>query len=112
MQYTPLEDSAHSQNEENGGDLEISSKGKDAHFSRSLGRKLSANGLAEPLTGQGTDEDNGIKSGFSNNESATSDDDPFYVFKEDLIRKLEILDEALSSYLDVINNTVRNIFLI
>lgn len=34
------------------------------------------------------------------------DDDPFYVFREDLTRKLFLVDEALKRYLNVIHDTV------
>lgn len=45
--------------------------------------------LAEPLT-----------AGLHVNE------DPFYVFREDLYRKLEIVDESLAEYLRIIHQTV------
>lgn len=35
------------------------------------------------------------------------DDDPFYVFREDLYRQLELVDEALVEYLRVVHQTVR-----
>lgn len=34
------------------------------------------------------------------------DDDPFYVFREDLYRKLELVDEGLTTYLRIVNQTV------
>lgn len=33
--------------------------------------------------------------------------DPFYVFREDLYRKLELVDESLAEYLRVVYQTVR-----
>lgn len=33
--------------------------------------------------------------------------DPFYVFREDLARKLEWVDEALAEYLRIVHQTVR-----
>jgi hypothetical protein len=33
--------------------------------------------------------------------------DPFFVFRSDLIRKLEFVDEALAEYLRVVHDTVR-----
>jgi hypothetical protein len=35
------------------------------------------------------------------------DDDPFYVFREDLYRQLELVDEALVEYLRIVHQTVR-----
>jgi hypothetical protein len=35
------------------------------------------------------------------------DDDPFFVFREDLYRQLELVDEALVEYLRVVHQTVR-----
>jgi hypothetical protein len=49
--------------------------------------------LSEPLTANG-DEETG--------DSA----DPFYVFRADLYRKLELVDESLAEYLRVVHQTV------
>jgi hypothetical protein len=46
--------------------------------------------LKEPLTG-----------------ASHNDDDPFYVFREDLYRKLDLVDDGLAEYLRVIHHTVR-----
>ena len=49
--------------------------------------------LSEPLNGSG---------------GSTSDPgDPFYIFRGDLYKKLELVDEALAEFLRVIHQTVR-----
>ena len=47
--------------------------------------------LSEPLTANGD----------------AASEDPFYVFREDLYRKLEQVDEGLADYLRIIHQTVR-----
>jgi hypothetical protein len=49
--------------------------------------------LSEPLT--------------SGDNHGTGQDDPYYVFRSDLYRKLESVDESLAEYLRVIHQTVR-----
>ena len=58
-----------------------------SHSSRDTAERRSA--LSEPLTAE-----NGM-------------DDPFYVFREDLHRKLNHVDECLAEYLRIIHQTVR-----
>ena len=41
--------------------------------------------------------------------NSTTDDDPFYVFREDLYRKLDLVDDGLSEYLRLVHQTVRQI---
>ena len=41
--------------------------------------------------------------------SVSLDDDPFYVFREDLTRKLCLVDDGLKKYLNVIHDTRANI---
>jgi hypothetical protein len=41
-------------------------------------------------------------------ESGGHDDDPFYVFREDLYRKLDLVDESLQEYLRIVYQTVRS----
>ena len=48
--------------------------------------------LSEPLTGNGVQPS-----------------DPYYVFREDLYRKLELVDEAMAEYLRVVHETVRDV---
>lgn len=45
--------------------------------------------------------------GGSNSNSNKGEDDPFYVFREDLYRKLDLVDEALTEYLRIVHQTVR-----
>jgi hypothetical protein len=52
-----------------------------------------ASALSEPLTANGDEE-------------AGDDPDPFYVFRADLYRKLELVDESLAEYLRVVHQTV------
>jgi len=60
----------------------------------SLFRKSSASpDLKEPLTSKD------LESG------SIYEDDPFYVFREDLYRKLDLVDEALQDYLRVVHHT-------
>ena len=40
-------------------------------------------------------------------EAGVHDDDPFYVFREDLYRKLDLVDEGLQDFLRVVHQTVR-----
>jgi len=61
----------------------------------------------------GSDQDHAdleIGNGFDNHNSANgalmdSDDDPFYVFKEDLLIKLEMLDDGLERFDLIVQNT-------
>ena len=50
--------------------------------------------LSEPLT---------------NGDQAHISSDPFYVFREDLYRQLERVDESLAEYLRVVHQTVRTV---
>lgn len=52
--------------------------------------------LEEPLTAAAADE----------NDTASSSSDPFYVFRQDLYRKLESVDESLAEYLRIVHQTV------
>lgn len=56
--------------------------------------------LSEPLTANGDETNNGTGGG--NNDAAT---DPFYVFQEDLDRKIAVIDESLAEYLRVVHHT-------
>jgi hypothetical protein len=38
--------------------------------------------------------------------TAAHDDDPFYVFREDLYRKLDLVDDGLAEYLRLVHHTV------
>jgi hypothetical protein len=38
--------------------------------------------------------------------NVSHDDDPFYVFREDLYRKLDLVDEGLAEYLRIVHQTV------
>ena len=42
--------------------------------------------------------------------TAGHDDDPFYVFREDLYRKLDLVDDGLAEYLRLIHHTVRHMW--
>ena len=57
----------------------------------------------------GWDENLDVEAGVIKNGSSLmrSDDDPFYVFKEDLMIKLESMDDGLTRYIRIIENTVR-----
>ena len=68
---------------------------------RFRGRRRINSELSEPLTaatGSVVDEELGGDSG-----------DPYFVFRADLQRKLELVDEALAEYLRIVHETVRTI---
>jgi len=67
------------------------------HFSSSKTVPLS---LSEPLNAAPLAEENGI------GERRNDPGDPFYVFRDDLCRKLELVDEALAIFLRVVHQTV------
>jgi hypothetical protein len=81
----------------------LSASDEDSKPSRpqlpSFSRALPTN-LSEPL--------NASETGASNGTGGRSVDpgDPFYVFREDLYRKLELVDEALAEFLRVVHQTV------
>lgn len=50
--------------------------------------------------------DDDLESGGVKGASVSLDDDPFYVFREDLTRKLCLVDDGLKKYLNVIHDTV------
>mmetsp|Transcript_11445 Transcript_11445/g.25645 ORF Transcript_11445/g.25645 Transcript_11445/m.25645 type:complete len:349 (-) Transcript_11445:209-1255(-) len=49
--------------------------------------------------------DDDLESGGAKGASVSLDDDPFYVFREDLTRKLYLVDDGLKNYLNVIHDT-------
>lgn len=110
MQYTPLEDNTLDLNVENGnGTSNSKSKSSSNPISRALNKKSSSNELAEPLTGSGIENGHDDHGNNGTQHPGSGDDDPFYVFKDDLHRKLGFMEESLSNYLSVINNTVRTV---
>jgi hypothetical protein len=56
-------------------------------------------GMSEPLTASAAEEE-------GNGRAAFDPGDPFYVFREDLYRKLELVDEALAEFSRVVHQTV------
>jgi hypothetical protein len=64
--------------------------------SSSLRRTNKNNTLSEPLTSHAGDD-------------GGTNEDPYYVFREDLYRKLDILEESLAEYLRIIHQTVRDV---
>ena len=70
-----------------------------ASSKRRFGRKRINSELSEPLTSAGTsivDEELGSISG----------GDPYFVFRMDLQRKLELVDESLADFLRIVHETV------
>lgn len=60
--------------------------------------------LKEPLTG-------GVGGGAMMMMTTTNhyeSDDPFYVFREDLYRKLDLVDDGLAEFLRLVHQTVRH----
>ena len=54
----------------------------------------------------GGEHDVDVESGVSKGAAVSLEDDPFYVFREDLTRKLCLVDEGLKRFLNVIHDTV------
>jgi hypothetical protein len=64
--------------------------------STSAAHTTSSDALSEPLNANGDEE-------------AGENSDPFYVFRADLYRKLELVDESLMEYQRVVHQTVSKI---
>ena len=62
--------------------------------------KGASSALSEPLNSSVVRDGTG--------EAAVDPGDPFYVFSDDLKRKLELVDEALAEFLRVVHQTVSN----
>lgn len=69
-----------------------------ASSKRRFGRKRINSELSEPLTSAGTS--------IVDEELGSSGGDPYFVFRKDLHRKLELVDEALADYLRIVHETV------
>lgn len=78
MQYTTLGDV------ESDGVMRISEESSPLSYSTRNGHGPNPS-LQEPLT----------------------DEDPFYVFREDLYRKLDLVEDGLTEYLRIVHQTVR-----
>ena len=99
MSYAPLDESSeryngngaihHHEDDDDYDEERISSASPPSSSSPSLGN--SRKSLQEPLT---------------STESQVDVSDPFYVFREDLYRKLESVDESLAEYLRIVHQTV------
>jgi len=62
--------------------------------------------LMDDGEGQNNDLESGRRKRFPGNSSLmSSDDDPYYVFKEDLLMKLELVDDGLQRYERLVKNT-------
>ena len=83
MQYSKL-------GEENGEGV-IALNGSSPHSPET--RRRTSNGVSELLKEPLTDVE--------------VEDDPFYVFREDLYRKLDLVEDSLTEYLRVVHQTVR-----
>jgi hypothetical protein len=90
MQYSHLED--HSEGSEHFSSVNMDDTVSQRSRASSFRRNSSANPeLKEPLRGNG---------------SGNNEDDPFYVFREDLYRKLDLVDDGLTEYLRIVHQTV------
>ena len=81
--------------------------GKNSELRKSL---IEENGTDGGNDHAGADLEVGLESS-SFGESGflmSSEADPFYVFKEDLLIKLEMVDEVLARFEQIVKNTVRN----
>ena len=82
--------------------------------SRKSRRRVDNDELSVPLhvLSEGGDEhDVDVESGGVEGAAVSLEDDPFYVFREDLTRKLCLADEGLKRFLNVIHDTVSFIIL-
>jgi hypothetical protein len=102
MSYAPLSDFSDNSDRGIGQRIQVPSGNEhDGESSSSLRPTRStsaahfpaAAALSEPLTANGDEE-------------AGDSADPFYVFRADLYRKLELVDESLAEYLRVVHQTV------
>lgn len=82
-------------------------------FSRASRTKLKSGDLGVPLTSSSLEERDenrdghwaGAGSTATTTKSYISEDDPFYIFRGDLVQKLTLVDEELSRYLTVVRTT-------
>ena len=80
--------------------------------SRKSRRRVDNDELSVPLHalsedgGDEHDMESGTAGGAVMGAAVSLEDDPFYVFREDLTRKLCLVDEGLKRYLNVIHDTV------
>lgn len=65
---------------------------------RKFGRKRINSELSEPLTSAGTS--------IVDEELGSAGLDPYFVFRKDLYRKLELVDESLADFLRIVHETV------
>lgn len=70
-----------------------------ASSKRRFGRKRINAELSEPLTSVGSIVDEELGSSVAG--------DPYFVFRKDLQRKLELVDETLADFLRIVHETVR-----
>ena len=70
-----------------------------ASSKRRFGRKRINKELSEPLTSGGSIVDEELSSSVGG--------DPYFVFRKDLQRKLELVDESLADFLRIVHETVR-----
>jgi hypothetical protein len=113
MSYTPLDDrsekeraalsirSGRAEDDETAAAADTSSSSTFAIGARKMNPSLS-----EPLTG-GLNGNSSASASPSRNGSG-SGQDPFFVFREDLYRKLETVDESLAEFLRIVQQTVRS----
>jgi hypothetical protein len=111
MSYTPLDDKARNQNDGNdmddilliGGSINrISNKAMNDTMDDESRRALS-----EPLTMVNGSNTGNSATNLTESHQLPLSADPFYVFRDDLYRQLSRVDETLSEYLRVVNQTVR-----
>lgn len=92
MSYTPLHEQSTGRSSRLSASLDEASEG-DGILRRPLSRLASRtpSQLSEPLT--------------ANTPATDEPQDPFFIFREDLYRKLELVDEALAEYLRIVHHT-------
>ena len=96
---TTSNDDTTSRQRDGGGD----SASVASHHRRFKGHKRISSELSEPLTI--TSNASIVDESISVSTNASSD--PYFVFRNDLQNKLDLVDECLTDYLRVVNETVR-----
>jgi hypothetical protein len=78
-----------------------------SHHRRFRGHKRISSELSQPLTSTGTGSviDESLGGGTGGDTS-----DPYFLFRSDLQKKLDLLDECLADYLRVVHETVRAVY--
>ena len=114
-EYSQYRDDPDEQHHEQSGNSTMPSSSGGASIksalskkSRKSRRRVDNDELSVPLhaLSEGDGDEHDVESGGVKGAAVSLEDDPFYVFREDLTRKLCLVDEGLKRYLNVIHDTV------